>query len=552
MIKSPKPLRVPDFHTRKQQGLKITMLTAYDAWLARLLAESGAVDMLLVGDSLGMVQLGFDTTVPVTMADMVRHTSAVRRGAPDSFLVADLPFLAAQINPDEALRNAGRLMRSGANAVKLEGGFPVISVVERMVAAGIPVMGHLGLRPQSVHALGGFRRQAKTPPQQQQVIEEGLALQAAGAFSLVLEFVPDELGRDLTNALSISVIGIGAGPDCDGQVLVTHDILGLTGQHAPSFARRYAAGGRNVIAAVQAFSTDVHGGVFPAPLGEQTLTVVESVSDLRAQVGKARRAGHSIGLVPTMGALHAGHARLLAEARRQNDFLAASVFVNPLQFDRPEDLEKYPRTWEADLALFRQHGVDLVFAPKVHDLYPGQQLTFAESPSLSRYLDGEHRPGHFRGVATVVLKLFNLVQPDRAYFGEKDAQQLAIVRRMVQDFNLSVAVVPVATAREADGLAMSSRNKHLSAEQRAVAPVLYRALQRAVQLLDNGESLVSAMRPVVERLFQEQPGIRLEYVEWVDPETLVPVKEVNGVVLIAAAIWLGDTRLIDNLSWPTP
>ncbi len=527
------------------------MLTAYDAWLARLLAESGTIDMLLVGDSLGMVQLGFDTTVPVTMTDMVRHTSAVRRGAPDSFVVADLPFLAAQINPDEALRNAGRLMQHGANAVKLEGGFPVVPVVERIVAAGIPVMGHLGLRPQSVHALGGFRRQAKTRQEQQQVIDEGLALQAAGAFSLVLEFVPDELGRDLANALSIPVIGIGAGPDCDGQVLVTHDILGLTGPHAPSFARCYAAGGRNVIAAAQAFSAEVHAGAFPVRGGRSAPKVVQSIADLRVELANARRAGRSIGLVPTMGALHAGHAALLAEARRQNDFVVASVFVNPLQFDRIEDLEKYPRTWDADLALFQQHGVDLVFAPTVHDLYPGQQQTFVESPSLSRYLDGEHRPGHFRGVATVVLKLLNLVQPDRAYFGQKDAQQLAIIRRMVQDFNLPVTVLPVATVRDDDGLALSSRNKHLTAEQRAIAPLLYRALQHAVQLLDNGQSSVSAMRPVVERMFHDQPNLRLEYLEWVDPETLAPVEEISGSVLIAAAIWLGDTRLIDNLSWPS-
>ena len=171
-----------------------------------------------------------------------------------------------------------------------------------------------------------------------------------------------------------------------------------------------------------------------------------------------------------MGALHRGHAKLLEIARAENDLLVASIFVNPMQFDRKEDLENYPRTMEEDLRICDSRGVDLVFAPSAADLYPREQLTFVESPSLSAHLCGAHRPGHFRGVATVVLKLFNIVQPDRAYFGEKDAQQLAIIRRMVADLNVPVTVVPVPTVREADGLALSSRNKHLTASSARLRP----------------------------------------------------------------------------------
>lgn len=201
------------------------------------------------------------------------------------------------------------------------------------------------------------------------------------------------------------------------------------------------------------------------------LEVIPDPAEIRHRLLRVRQAGQSIGLVPTMGALHAGHQALLDAARRQNDVVVASIFVNPLQFNRKEDLETYPRTMEEDLRVCDRSGVDFVFAPKQDDLYPDQQRTFVESPVLSEHLCGQFRPGHFRGVATVVLKLFNIVQPDRAYFGEKDAQQLAIIRRMVQDFNLPLTIVPVPTVREPDGLAISSRNQLLTPEQRAVAPV---------------------------------------------------------------------------------
>jgi pantoate--beta-alanine ligase len=283
---------------------------------------------------------------------------------------------------------------------------------------------------------------------------------------------------------------------------------------------------------------------FPMP------EVITGIGELRDRLWMRRSRGASIGLVPTMGALHRGHAALLDAARRENDFVVASIFVNPIQFDRAEDLEKYPRTMEDDLQMCESYGVKVVFAPQAADLYPREQLTFVESPALSAGLCGAHRPGHFRGVATVVLKLFNIVQPERAYFGEKDAQQLAIIRRMVEDLNVPVTVVPVATVREGDGLALSSRNKHLTAAEREIAPVLSRALRDAVDSIARGERRCAAIREAGLREFAEYPEVRVEYFEITDPDTLQPVERVEGPVLVAGAMWLGSTRLIDNMRWP--
>lgn len=259
------PVRIPDIQGKKTRGEKITMLTAYSAWLARLLAEAEGVDMLLVGDSVGMVELGYDTTVPVTIDDMVRHTQAVRRGAPLALVVADMPFLTYHLDVATTLRNAGRLMQEGgATAVKVEGGTALVPAVERLVLAGIPVMGHLGLTPQSVHVLGGFRRQARRPEEQQRLMADAKALEAAGAFAVVLECVPDEVGRAVSQELRIPTIGIGSGPDCDGQVLVTHDVLGLTGPLVPAFAKNYAHVGSTIKEAARRFGHDVREGKFPS------------------------------------------------------------------------------------------------------------------------------------------------------------------------------------------------------------------------------------------------------------------------------------------------
>jgi 3-methyl-2-oxobutanoate hydroxymethyltransferase len=257
-------IRITDFAEKKRRGEKIAMLTAYDAVMARVFDHAG-VDALLVGDSVGMTALGFDTTIPVTLDAMVHHTAAVRRGVSHALIVADMPFLTYQVGVAEAVKNAGRLLQEGgAAAVKLEGGRPVIEVVRRLVDIGVPVMGHLGLLPQSVHKFGGFRRQGGDPAAAEEILADAVALEAAGAFAVVLESVPTELARNVTAHLRIPTIGIGAGIECDGQILVCYDVLGLSDGPVPSFVREYARLGEVARAAARAYIDDVREGRFPA------------------------------------------------------------------------------------------------------------------------------------------------------------------------------------------------------------------------------------------------------------------------------------------------
>jgi pantoate--beta-alanine ligase len=278
-----------------------------------------------------------------------------------------------------------------------------------------------------------------------------------------------------------------------------------------------------------------------------SVRAVHTVKEVRESLNSPRNSGQLIGLVPTMGALHAGHIQLIETAREKSGFVVVSIFVNPLQFGPNEDFAKYPRALPADLEMCRKSGADLVFAPSPEEMYPVPQVTHVDVSRVSEHLCGVFRPGHFRGVATVVLKLFNIVRPDRAYFGEKDIQQLAVVRRMVKDVNLPVEVVGVPTVREADGLALSSRNQYLSPDQRKVAPVLYRALQEAQRRVSAGEKDSSKIRGAAMDVLRREPGIRVEYLEIVDPDEMQPVSTINAPVRIAAAIWVGSTRLIDNV-----
>jgi 3-methyl-2-oxobutanoate hydroxymethyltransferase len=258
-------IRVPDLEAKKRRGERIAMLTAYDYTMARLLDRAG-IDVMLVGDSLGMVVLGYETTLPVTLDAMVHHTRAVSRGVERALVVADMPFLTFQVSVSEAVRNAGRLIQEGgAAAVKMEGGGAVVEAAARLVEVGIPVMGHLGLVPQSVHQLGGFRRQATLDEDAGQLLADAHALEEAGAFALVLESIPAEVARAVTKELRIPTIGIGAGPYCDGQVLVSYDMLGLSQDGVPPFVKRYAELGDQTVAAVRAYADDVRAGRFPAP-----------------------------------------------------------------------------------------------------------------------------------------------------------------------------------------------------------------------------------------------------------------------------------------------
>jgi pantoate--beta-alanine ligase len=272
---------------------------------------------------------------------------------------------------------------------------------------------------------------------------------------------------------------------------------------------------------------------------------VEHVVDLRPALERWRSTG-SIGFVPTMGALHAGHERLIEQARRECARVVVSIFVNPLQFDRADDLERYPRTIEADTERCARLGVDLVFLPTTSEIYPAAPACTVDPGTLAEHLCGAYRPGHFRGVATVVLKLLNIVDADRAYFGEKDAQQLAIVRRMVSDFDLRVTIIGVPTVREGDGLALSSRNVRLNTHERSLAPRLYRALRTADGLISAGVTDPGVVTGAAREVIGNDDLLRLEYFEIVDPQRLQPVVTIAGTVLVAGALWVGNTRLIDN------
>jgi 3-methyl-2-oxobutanoate hydroxymethyltransferase len=256
-------VRAPDLALMKARGERIVMLTAYDATMARLLNRAG-IDVLLVGDSLGQVILGLDTTIPVTLDAVIHHTRAVTRGASRALVVADMPFLTYQVSAEEALRNAARLFQEGgAAAVKLEGGRPVADAVRRLTAAGLPVIGHVGLTPQHVHRLGGMRQQTRQEEAAQELIRDALALEDAGAFAVVVEAVPDDVAEAVTSRLKIPTIGIGAGPHCDGQVMVSYDMLGLFDTFVPKFVRQYAQVGELILDAARNYANDVRECMYP-------------------------------------------------------------------------------------------------------------------------------------------------------------------------------------------------------------------------------------------------------------------------------------------------
>lgn len=260
----------------------------------------------------------------------------------------------------------------------------------------------------------------------------------------------------------------------------------------------------------------------------------------------ARGQGKTIGVVPTMGALHEGHAELIRRARAGTDYVVVTVFVNPIQFDRKEDLDKYPRDLATDVALSESLGTDAVFAPPVEEMYPDELMTSVDVTGITTRLEGEYRPGHFKGVATVVAKLLNIVQADRAYFGEKDAQQLAVIQKMVTDLNLPSEIVPVETVRESDGLALSSRNRLLTPDQRSVAPLVYKALSAARDALRSGKTPVEARTEALKVLAGTQ-DMTVQYLEIADAANMMPVDRMTGPVRVAAAVWLGKVRLIDNV-----
>ena len=279
----------------------------------------------------------------------------------------------------------------------------------------------------------------------------------------------------------------------------------------------------------------------------QPMKSMHTIAQMRAVCAEARRGGKRLGLVPTMGALHEGHLSLVRAARARCDAVAVSIFVNPTQFGPNEDFAKYPRSFERDRELLEAEGVDSLFAPSVEEMYPPGAATFVTVEGLSEKLCGRSRPGHFRGVTTVVAKLFNILQPDLAFFGQKDAAQAAIVKKMVRDLGLPVEIVVCPIVREADGLAMSSRNAYLDAAQRRSASVLHRALRQVEELAAKGERRSATLIEAAQNVLREEPTVRVDYVEMVDNETLDPVEDLSRGALVAVAAYLGATRLIDNL-----
>ncbi|MGM9860152.1 MAG: pantoate--beta-alanine ligase [Muribaculaceae bacterium] len=280
------------------------------------------------------------------------------------------------------------------------------------------------------------------------------------------------------------------------------------------------------------------------------MEIISTVKGLRTAVAAARQAGKVVGLVPTMGALHAGHLSLIERARKECDFVVVSIFVNPTQFNNANDLATYPRTLEADCALIEKAGVDVAFAPTVEEVYPEPDTRVFDLGPVAEVMEGAMRPGHFNGVCQVVSKLFDFVNPDKAYFGEKDFQQIAVIRRMVELLGLKLEIVACPIKREADGLALSSRNVRLSAEQRAIAPQIHEVLAENVSLVDEGITDVEALQDMVVTELNAIDGMEVEYYEIVDPVTLQPAETISGAVG-CVTVWMGDVRLIDNIKYPT-
>lgn len=279
------------------------------------------------------------------------------------------------------------------------------------------------------------------------------------------------------------------------------------------------------------------------------MEIINEIETLRQRVNAWKSSSLTVGFVPTMGFLHEGHTSLIARAHDENDRVVVSIFVNPTQFGPNEDLEKYPRNIENDTRLCQESGGDILFLPEVETMYPDGFSSYVDMTGLTEPLCGSSRPGHFRGVCSVVCKLFNIVGADRAYFGEKDAQQLAVIRQMVRDLNMEVEIVGCPIIREADGLALSSRNTYLSESQRRDALVLSQSLSRARQFLEQGERDSDRIKSRMLELFSIVPTVRIDYAEIMDAHSLRPLTHIEGKILIALAAFVGNTRLIDNMTY---
>lgn len=277
------------------------------------------------------------------------------------------------------------------------------------------------------------------------------------------------------------------------------------------------------------------------------MEVSETIQSIRSLIKAARESGKNIGLVPTMGALHVGHISLIEAAQKKCDYVVVSIFVNPTQFVPGEDFDKYPRPFENDLDICQKAGFDAVFAPSPEEMYPEENITWVKVEKITEPLCGQFRPGHFRGVTTVCSKLFNIVAPDFAFFGQKDAQQVIVIKRMVADLNMPLEIIICPTVREKSGLAVSSRNKYLSEEQKKDAANIYKSLRKCHQMIDTGVKDTSEIIDEMRKILQQVPSIEIEYISIVDADTLQYIDHIAGKVLAAIAVRIGPARLIDNI-----
>lgn len=563
----------------KRSGQPIAAITSYDTPTTQAIDAAG-VDMILVGDSVGMAVLGYETTTRVSMEDMKHHVRAVAQAKPRAPIVADMPFLSYGITISETIQHAHALLLAGAQAVKCEGGKKIAEHLRALVDNGIPVVGHIGLSPQKILQLGTYRVAGSSREEADGVMEDARLLDGLGVAAIVLECVPEKLGAEITKAVRSPTVGIGAGRYTDGQILVIHDILGMVDPGMPlqRFVRRYADLYPQVVSSVKRYADEVRRREFPsaknvyaavdtaagmpyaAPGNGSTASTVSAtmpvrvrtIPELKAALA-ARRKNGPVGFVPTMGALHAGHVSLVERARAGCATIVTSIFVNPTQFGPTEDLSKYPRDLEGDIAKLASAGCDIVFFPDDAVMYPtGEMTRVTVNGSITEGLCGASRPGHFTGVATIVLKLLNLVKPDRAYFGEKDAQQLRVIRRMAADLFLETEIVGCPIVRETDGLAMSSRNAYLTAKERKAAPELYRILCDAKSLVESGERDPDEVEAFMARRVGALKVAELDYVSAVDGATLAKPKKLAGDVLLLVAARFGRARLIDNMQVTVP
>ena len=574
-------LSVLDIAKLYADGVRIATITAYDYPTAALVDEAG-IPLILVGDSLAQVMLGYDTTVRVSMDEMLHHTKAVVRGTKRALIVADLPFL-SYATTEDAISNAGRFMReAGTQAVKLEGGVRSARMIEALVRAGIPVMGHIGLTPQAINTIGKVRVQGKSREQARQLLADALAVQEAGAFAVVLELVPGQLAAAITERLRIPTIGIGAGAGCSGQIQVITDTLGL-GDWTPKHARRYADLHGTILGALAQYRADVEAGTFPGaaetvlmdaavldevlgrsrcgpgghgrgphrdPAGprplaadrgrpdsptppqhprpaEPPMRVVRTRAELRAALAASPR---PVGLVPTMGWLHAGHVSLVERARAENATVVVSIFVNPRQFGQATDFAPLPAQRGARPRGLRDgRAWTSSSRPTVDEVYPPGFDTRVSVGAIAGPLEGAARPGHFDGVATVVAILFALVGAERAYFGLKDYQQVQVIRRMALDLALPTEVVAVRDRPRA------GRAGDVVAERAALAGGAGGRVRAAAGAGRGGRGTCgrergtpTAVRAAMLAVLGTEPMADPDYVSVADPDTLGGARDRRG------------------------